>query len=182
MLQIDIKPHLGIDVKNIGEVKLGQSQKEIESFIGLPNISETIAVDNTQTNRAFYDAYELRIDYNSDNEVTFIEFIYGPFPEKTELRIYGVDPFKESAERLIELLTIYNAGKIDESEAPHSYAFEKISVGIWRQSVPSDIQELIEEKKGDNTYEIDKAWVNEELEKSKHFWTIGIGRKGYYNS
>ena len=181
MLQIDIKPLLGIDIKSIGEVKLGQSQNEVESLIGSASMSDTIAFDNTQTKRAFYEAYELRIDYSSNNEVTFIEFINGPFPEKTELRIYGVDPFKEGAERLIELLTIYNAGKIDESEAPHSYAFENISVGVWRQSVPSDIQELIDDKKEDNTYEIDKAWVNEELEKSNHFWTIGIGKKGYYN-
>ena len=182
MLQIDIKPLLGIDIKSIGEVKLGQSQNEVESVIGSPSMYDTISFNNTQTNRAFYEAYELRIDYNSNNQVTFIEFIYGPFPEKTELRIYDINPFQEEAERLIELLTIYNAGKIDESETPHCYVFENISVGIWRQSVPSDIQELINEKKEDCTYEIDKAWVDEELEKSKHFWTIGIGEKGYYDS
>lgn len=181
MLQIDIKPLVGIEIKNIGEIKLGQTKKDVENLLGLPNLSDNISIGNIQTNRAFYNEYEVGIDYDDSNTIEFIEFINGPSLEKIQLRVYGIDPFKIEANELIEILSDYNSGKIDETEAPHSYAFENISVGIWRQSVPSDLEEWISEKKLDNTYEIDKSWIDEELERSKHFWTIGIGRKGYYD-
>ena len=50
----------------------------------------------------------------------------------------------------------------------------------WRESEPNDIMEMIQEKKEDGEYESDKDWLNEELEQSKHFWTIYIGKKDYY--
>ena len=34
--------------------------------------------------------------------------------------------------------------------------------------------------KADNEYEENKDWLNEDLNKAKNFWTIGIGVKNYY--
>jgi len=182
MLQIDIVPLSRIKIQNIGEVYLDQNRKAVENHIGLSDTSDTVSIDNITTYRAFYEAYELRIDYDSSDMVEFIEFIHGPYPEKTELRIYGSDPFRVEAKKLLEILSDNNSGKINYSEAPYSYAFENISVGIWRDSTPSGVQQLINEKKTNHTYEVDKSWLDEELEKSNHFWTIGIGRKDYYKS
>jgi hypothetical protein len=182
MLRIDIKPLSGIDIQNIGKINLGQNRKDVERTIGLPNSSKIRSFNDLKTDSSFYDMYEFRIDYDGNNTVEFIEFIYGPFPTKADLRIYEVDPFKVDATKLIEILSHHDSGKVNDLEAPYSFAFENISVGIWRQSSPLDMQELIDEKKEDKTYDIDKDWTDEELEKSNHFWTIGIGRKDYYRS
>jgi len=42
------------------------------------------------------------------------------------------------------------------------------------------VQEWVEEKKANGEYEIDRQWIEEELAKSKNYWTIGIGVPGYY--
>ena len=42
------------------------------------------------------------------------------------------------------------------------------------------IRQSIKEAKENGTYEDEKIWLLDDLEKSKHFWTIGIGLKDYY--
>ena len=39
---------------------------------------------------------------------------------------------------------------------------------------------MIIEMKENDEYEENKNWILEDLEKSKNFWTIGIGIKNYY--
>lgn len=161
---------------------MGQSRKDVESLIGQPDASDRVSFGHSTIIRAFYEVYELRVDYDKHDTIEFIEFIYGPFPKRIQLSLYGIDPFRKEADDLIEILSSHNSGKVDESEAPNCYAFENISMGIWRQSTPAVVQEEIERKKAANRYEVNKKWLEEELEKSKHFWTIGIGRQGYYSS
>lgn len=172
MLHITLKPLEGITITGIGEVLFRQSLPEVISLLGQPSAHS----DATQS---FYDTYELRIDFD-DQGVSFIEFIYGPHPEKTLLSLYGINPFAIGADNLIELLSSKNNGPIDDSEAAYYYAFLNISVGVWREATPHDIQSSIDEAKLDGTV-IDQIhqW-EEELVAVKNFWTIGIGRKGYY--
>jgi hypothetical protein len=174
MVQIEIKPLEGISITGVGEVLFGQSMLEVTSLLGQPSAHS----DATQS---FYDNYELRIDFDEQG-VSFIEFIYGPYPERIVLSLYGINPFTIGADQLIELLSSQNNGPIDDSEAAYCYAFLNISVGVWREATPKDIQSCIDEAKLDGT-PIDQIhqW-EEELESVQNFWTVGIGRKGYYEA
>ncbi|WP_316798403.1 hypothetical protein [Pedobacter frigidisoli] len=173
MIKIKILPLEGIEIENIGKLYLGQAKPDIEKLLGTPSA-------NSNLQQLFYDHYELRIDLDHNENAEFIEFIYGPFQERTELSIYGINPFQIGADKLIEILKEKNKGKIDDSEAGYSYAFLNISVGIWRQSTEKGIDESIAEMKANQEYEENKDWLNEDLNKAKNFWTIGIGVKNYY--
>ena len=173
MTKIEILPLDGIVIENIGKLSLGQSKSDIEKLFGKPSESSNLK-------QLFFDEYEVRIDLDKKGNAEFIEFIYGPFPEKTELSIYGVNPFQIGATKLVEILTEKNNGKIDDSEAEYCYTFQNISVGVWRQLTEQNVEESIAEMKADNEYEENKDWLNEDLNKAKNFWTIGIGVKNYY--
>jgi hypothetical protein len=43
-----------------------------------------------------------------------------------------------------------------------------------------DAEEMIAECKESHDYEYDRADLEEELEKSRNFWTVGIGQANYY--
>ena len=173
MTKIEILPLDGIVIENIGKLSLGQSKSNIEKLFGKPSESSNLK-------QLFFDEFEVRIDLDKKGNAEFIEFIYGPFPEKTELSIYGVNPFQIGATKLVEILTEKNNGKIDDSEAEYCYTFQNISVGVWRQLTEQNVEESIAEMKADNEYEENKDWLNEDLNKAKNFWTIGIGVKNYY--
>ncbi|WP_431293329.1 hypothetical protein [Pedobacter sp. P26] len=173
MIEIEILPLEGIEIENIGKLYIGQAKQDIEKLLGTPS-------DNSNFQQLFYDQYELRIDLDNKGNIEFIEFTYGPFPEKTALSIYGINPFEIGADKLIEILTEKNKGKIDDSEAEYCYAFFNISVGIWRQLTEKGVEESVAEMKADHEYEENKDWLNEDLQKAKNFWTIGIGVKNYY--
>ena len=53
-------------------------------------------------------------------------------------------------------------------------------MGVWRQLTEQNVEESIAEMKADNEYEENKDWLNDDLEKAKNFWTIGIGLENYY--
>ncbi len=168
MIKITLKPLEGIEIEGKGSVLFGQTKAEVEKLLPNPEI-----VEETQLH---YDELELRIDLNAQNKVEFIEF-FGPDCEFIEPSIYGVNPFTTPAKQLCKLLEGKNSGKIDDTEAPYSYAYLGNSVGVWRDLTEADAKEEIEQAKKDGEYE---DWMEEELEKSKFFWTIGIGEKDYY--
>ena len=173
MIQIKIFPLNGIEIENIGIIRLGDTRTVIEETLGSPDSS-------SNATQLYYDDYELRIDLNQNNRIEFIEFTHGPFPEKTKLNLYGIDPFQVGAEQLVAILTEKNQGEIDLSEANYNFSFLNISVGIWRQFTVDDIQQNITEMKDCHEYEKNKNWLLADLDKAKNFWTIGIGEKNYY--
>jgi hypothetical protein len=174
MIKIEIFPLQGIEIENIGEISLGQSKSDIERLLGSSS-------KNSNKKHFFYDNYEFRIDLDKSERAEFIEFIYGPFPGKTQLSIYGINPFEIGANRLIKILQEENNGQTDASEADYCFAFLNISVGVWRDITEKDVEECIAEMKANNEYQENMDWLEEDLSKAKNFWTIGIGIKNYYN-
>lgn len=174
MITITIYPLKGIDIDGVGTIHLGQSRSEVEATLGEPKS------DYSDEKRSAYLNYECKIDYDDADAVTFIEFFAGPFPERIRLQLYGIDPFQIGADNLVALLKEKNDGPVDGGDGGFSYSFLNISVGIWRDAREEDVQEWVEEKKADGEYEIDRQWIEEELAKSKNYWTIGIGVPGYY--
>ena len=184
LLYLTIEPLKGVTISSNQEILLGDHIADVEYLIGKP--SSTIIIDSPDYSpgsfirQSFYQELEVRIDYNRFDKVDFIEFLSGPWPEKVCLSIYGINPFSIYWEELVEILTSKNNGRIDSKEAPYAYCFQELGVGIWRDANPKDVEDWINERKSNGTYEVDKEWLDEELEKSRHFWTIGIGDKSYY--
>ena len=174
MINIEILPLEGIVIENVGKINLDITKSDILKLLGQPS-------ELSNKKQLFFNDYELRIDFDKNDKVEFIEFIFGPFPEKTKLSIYNIDPFQIGAEKLVEILSEKNNGEIDDSEADLSFRFLDISVGIWRDMTEKEAEEIIHEMTAENPYEENKSWLDEDLENSKNYWTIGIGRKNYYN-
>ena len=172
MKKIELVPLVGIQIEGIGQVNLGAGRAEVQSVLGAPSD----ALDD----QYYYDELELRLDFNDQGTLEFIESINGPYPEKTEISIYGVNPFQVEETELVSILSDKNAGEVDDAEAGYCYTFLNSSVGVWRQITEEDVQEEIEEIKADGEYEDNADMLLEDLKKSKFFWTIGIGVAGYY--
>ncbi|WP_294351000.1 hypothetical protein [uncultured Sphingobacterium sp.] len=172
MKKIEFIPLVGIQIEDIGQVNFGANPTEVQSLLGAPSD----ALDG----QYYYDDLELRLDFNNEGQLEFIESINGPKPEKTAISIYGVNPFEVEATELVTILTDKNQGEVDDAEAEYCYTFLNSSVGVWRQITEEDVQEEIEEIKADGEYEDNADMLLEDLEKSKFFWTIGIGVAGYY--
>lgn len=169
MREIILNPLKGISIKNVGEICFGLSKDSVKSILGR---TEEI------NNQLYYYNVELRIDFNEDDKVEFIECLSN---DKIKPIIYEKEALSLEADELVSLLKSKNKDEIYDSESGYSYSFFHLSVGIYRDFTPNAVEEMILEMKQDNTYEDNKEWLEEEYEKSKFFNTIGIGVKGYYN-
>ncbi|MCB9190013.1 MAG: hypothetical protein H6600_06795 [Flavobacteriales bacterium] len=170
-MKIILLPLQGVKVGN-QFIEFGTPKKELINMLGRPS--------SDSENQLFYDDLEIRIDLDDSEKIEFIEFLNGPFPEKTEVEIYGVNPFQVTSHSFIQLLSEKNNGQVDDTEEPYCYSFLESSVGIFRDSCEVDVEEMISEMKEEGTYSEHEDWILEDKEKAKYFWTIGIGSKNYY--
>ncbi|MDO4168985.1 MAG: hypothetical protein Q4D45_03710 [Lachnospiraceae bacterium] len=166
---IEIIPLVGIKLRN-QSIHLLDSKERVESLLGNPG--------SIYENSYYYFENELRIDFNRCNCVEFIEFL-GGIDGKIQPQIYGVKAFEEDADTLYTILKSKNHGEIDDSENGYSYCFFHISVGIYRETIPDDVQEMIEDAKEDGE-PMDAEDIEYEMKKATHWDTIGIGIKNYY--
>ena len=103
------------------------------------------AIGNGQRigDRYYYFNHEMAIDYN-DNKVEFIEFL-GGLDGMLKPTIYGISAFEIHANDLFEILKEQNNGVIGDTENGYTYEFQNISVGVYREAVPKEVEEMIEE-------------------------------------
>lgn len=149
------------------EICLNADKMTVEALIG--------AGENMGNRHYYYDS-EMAIDYNDDGMVEFIEFLGGSDGLLKPL-IYGVSAFDIQADELITLLTEKNHGRIDDTEDGYSYGFLELSVGIYRELRPCDIEEM----KADGVPVDDNEGLEQDKTRANHWQTIGIGVAGYYN-
>lgn len=151
-------------------IPLGCTKKDIKSIFGDPEVSQ---------GSFYYFDNELRFDFNKKGKLEFIEFL-GGIDGRLKPMIYDIPAFESDASEVEELLRVKNAGDVDDAEGEYSSSFLNISVGVYRDITPSDVQEMIEEMKADKI----PTEGNEDLENDKrranHWATIGIGVEGYY--
>ncbi len=152
------------------EIFLGMKQAAVEAVIG---------AGQHAGNRFYYFNSEMAIDYNAEKCVEFIECLGGR-DGSLQPEIYGVSAFQTAAAKLAELLTQKNVGDIEDSEKGYSLAFLNISVGVYRENTPKNIEEMIDEMKADGIDTENNEMVEEEKRKAEHWAAIGIGCKGYY--
>lgn len=115
-------------------IYLGMEQAAVEAAIGKGKFAG---------NRYYYYNNEVAIDY-SDGKVEFIEFL-GGIDGILHPWIYGVSAFDTHADELIKILEQKNDGVVDDSEQGYSLAFLNISVGVYRELRPSDVDEMMRE-------------------------------------
>lgn len=149
-------------------VCLGMEQSDVESAIGKGQLIGK---------RYYYFDSEMAIDYSND-KVEFIEFLSGIDGILKPL-IYGISAFEAQANYLLEVLKEKNTGVISDTENGYSYQFQNISVGVYREAVPKDINEMIEEAVSSGTPMSDDE-IRYEMKRADHWSTIGIGITGYF--
>ena len=128
-------------------------------------------------NRCYYFNGEVAVDYQN-SKVDFIEFISG-VDGKLKPIIYGVSAFDVDAAELVDVLQTSNNGEICDDENGYSYQFANISVGVYREALPDEIAEMIEEAKNDGNPMSDDE-IEYEMKRANHWASIGVGTTGYY--
>lgn len=164
-MTFNIKPLEGIKW-NGQNIPLGSSKKEVEDVFGQPEIME---------GSYYYFESELRFDFDKNETVEFIEFL-GGIDGALQPELYGVKVFEIEADELKKILKEQNAGDIDDSENGYSYAFLNLSIGVYRERIPEDIEEM----KADGIDIENNEDLEEEKKMARHWATIGVGTKGYY--
>lgn len=119
----------------------------------------------------------MAIDYRN-NKVEFMEFL-GGIDGLLKPAIYGISVFETQANDLFEVLKEQNNGEIGDNENGFSYQFQNISVGVYREAVPEDIKEMIEESVSYEEPMSDNE-IEDEMKRANHWATIGVGVVGYY--
>ena len=173
-VRVELIPLKGLQIgsKSDDKVQFGQSKEAVKGILGKSSTEHK--------NQWYYDELEIRIDFDENNCVEFMEVLAGPYCKKIEPFIYGKNPFELVDTQLLEFLTEMNNGSIDGHGAVHGYSFLNISVGIWRDMTSKDFEEMIHEVKEAGNYDLWKEELEANLERAKYFRTIGIGVKGYY--
>lgn len=172
MKTITLTPLQGVEIEGLGALRFGQSLQDVVALLGNP--------DSGETEQLYYDGLGLRVDLDRAGEVEFMEF-FRPENDDYQLSLYGIDPLALPAAQLTALLAEKDSTGIDDGEAPCCYCYTHLSIGVWREfaeeHVLADITQMRE-----NGEDADADWVQEDLEKSRYFWTVGIGKPDYYTA
>ena len=131
------------------DIFIGAPKEDVIEILGDP---ESIQENYGGNSKGYY-YEELCCDFDKDDKLEAIEFLYG-HDGSLKPYIYGVSAFDVERKELLDILKEHNNGEIDE-ENEDSYTFNNISVGVWKDSDNDD----------ENDY-----WT-----------TILIGKKDYYN-
>lgn len=167
-MKVEIYPLDKISFDGI-EVCLGMEKTAVEKAIGK---GQTVGT------RYCYYNNEMAVDYNN-NKVEFIEFLGGA-DGMLKPNIYGISAFEVQADVLFDVLKEQNNGAIGDRECGYSYQFENISVGVYREAVPKEVEEMIEEAaRFGNPLSEDE--IRYEMKRASHWATVGFGIAGYYH-
>lgn len=166
-MNIEINPLNKVVFDNVS-IRLGMEKAAVELALGA---GEAIG------NRYYYFNGEMAIDYR-ENKVDFIEFL-GGLDGKLKPAIYGVSVFDTNAAELVAVLKKNNNGEICDDENGYSYQFSNISIGVYREAIPDEITEMIEEAKNDGNPMSDED-IQYEMKRANYWATIGCGAVGYY--
>lgn len=168
-MKFEVKPLDGIYWDN-KTIKLGDKKDVVESELGKPEVFDNVY---------YYFDSELSFHFNKEGNVEFIEFLAG-IDGKIQPIIYGESAFNILADELYTILERNNNGEIDDSENGYSIAFKNISTGIYRDAIPSSVDEMIKEMKNAGIDTDNNENIEIEKKNALHWATLGIGCKGYY--
>ena len=165
---VEVIPQVGVIVDGV-TVCLEAARAEVERALGAPG--------DARWNSLYYFGNELRVDLDEAGCVEFIELLGGPDGELQPV-IYGMEAFQADPEAVVELLKEKNGADFVDVERGYCYTFKKLGVGLYRESVPENVAELIEEAEADG-HPLSAEDI--EYEKRRTHWsTIGVSAEYYY--
>ena len=129
--------------------------------------------------RCYYCDHELALDFDSRGELEFIEFL-GGVEGSLHPTIYGEDIFAADADELLSVLLERNGDDVDDSEAGYSYALRGLSIGLYREITPEDVNAMLREMLNVDLTQLGGLDIEQEQRKARHWATVGLGRPGYY--
>lgn len=153
----------------------------ISIFFGMvqSSVERVLGKGNAVGTRYYYFNGEMAIDYNNESRVEFIEFL-GGFAGTLRPVIYTASAFDAPADELAQLLTKMNNEEANDMDDGYTLIFHNISIGVYRESRPKDVLEMIEEMKSHGIPTERNANVAEEVQKAYHWATLGVGSANYY--
>ena len=163
-------PLIGIEYDGIS-IRFGDGEETVSHVLGEP--------DARQGRRCYYCNHELALDFDAEGGVEFIEFLGGA---DSVLRpgLYGQDVFEADADELLSILLERNGTDVDDSEAGYSYALRRLSIGLYREITPDDVNAMLKEMCNMDLTQMGGLDIEEEQKKARHWGTVGIGRANYY--
>lgn len=163
-----ILPLEGIQWNN-QNILFGSTKKDVEAKLGPPE---------SVRNSYYYFKSELRFDFSENDELEFIEFLSGRNGNVQPV-IYGVKAFQVSADELYNILENHNSGNLIDCENGYSYAFPNIGIGIFRESTPNDVADVIKELQELGIDTTENPDVAEEQLKASYWATISLASPDY---
>ena len=163
-------PLIGMEMDG-KSVRFGMTRREIEEILGAPD-----AVRNA---RCYYFGSELALDFDGAEELEFIEFLGGA-DSVLRPELYGQDVFEADADELLSDLMERNGADVDDSEAGYSYALRSLSIGLYREITPDDVNGMLREMCNMDLTQMGGLDIEQEQKRAHHWGTVGIGRADYY--
>lgn len=170
MIRIDIYPRRGIN-----QIEFGMPRSEVQLRLGKPeytserSVFEYLEISIPTPARDGYYENEIQIDYDEDNCVEFIG-LSGRGAEYTDVYLADLQVFQIKAEDLLKRIVAVTGENFDPngSEIPCNYTFRGLDLACSRPFGPETIED------GDDE-------ANEEADDAEFFWSIGIGKEGYFD-
>lgn len=167
-MNFTILPLEGIQWSN-QTILLGSTKEDIEAKLGQPDIVH---------NSYYYFNNELRFDFSEKGKLETIEFLAG-YTGEIQPIIYGIQAFQVSADDLYRILENHSSNIIIDDENGYSFAFPSIGIGIYRESIPQNVTDLINEMKELGINITGNPNIEEEQLKASHWATISLASSKY---
>ena len=158
-------------------IRFGDGAEQVRAALG------HLEGDSTPTTLFFDDA---RIQVHvGPNGVEFVEFSTNPKKCGVDVEWEGRNLSRMNAIECAEMLMKFNDGaRIDDSEAPSGYAFEKLGLTVWQPYALQDaMDELKEAESGGDRDSLE--YLKDEVDMAEFFDSVGIGSqeymKGYFS-
>jgi hypothetical protein len=161
--------------EGIGFINLGDDRKFVREKVLNPQFFAGTPID-------YYTSLGFHVHYDKDEKVEFIEMM-SDF--QTIFELYEKNPFTAEVDEIVKILSDKNGTEINLIDAPESYMFLDLSLGIFRNSTPEKMSEYIEQYQKDDPESFKNGmpdWLREDLEKSKHFTSLSVGNKDYFRN
>jgi hypothetical protein len=161
--------------EGIGFINLGDDRKLVRKKVLNPQFFAGTPID-------YYTSLGFHVHYDKDEKVEFIEMM-SDFQAVFEL--YEKNPFTAEIDEIVKILSDKNGTEINLIEAPESYLFLNLSLGIFRSSTPEKMSEYIEQYRKDEPESFKNGTpdrLSEDLEKSKYFTSLSIGNRNYFRN
>lgn len=165
---VEVIPQAGVIVDG-RIVRLESTKADVMQALG--------SAEADRWNSLYYFNNELRVDFDQEGRVEFIELLGGPEGQLQPV-IFGVGAFQADPEVVAALLKEKNGWDVIDGEKGHCLQFLKLSVGLFRESVPENVAGIIEEAEADG-HPLSEEEIGDEKRRT-HWAAIGVGVEGYY--